>query len=227
MVQIKICGITKLEDALACAAAGADLLGFNFYPGSPRYIEPEAAREIIDQLPAAILSVGVFVNAGKPEEVARLANAAGVAAVQLHGDESPSYCRELEGRFVIKALRANEGFKPESASEYATDAVLLDSFDVHMRGGTGKVVDWSLARRTCELVPKLILAGGLGPENVAAAVASVQPYGVDACSSLESSPGRKDIAQVRAFIKAIRADDGFTGRNVIRLFPDAQPQEKK
>ncbi len=207
MTTIKICGITNLHDALACADAGANLLGFNFYPGSPRYIEPEAARKIIEQLPAAILSVGVFVNAGEPQKVAGLADAAGVAAVQLHGDESPSYCRELSGRFVIKALPANEGFKPESAAEYDTDAVLLDSFDVQVRGGTGKVFDWSLARRTWELVPNLILAGGLGPENVAEAVASVRPYGVDACSSLESSPGRKDVARVRAFIKTIRAHE--------------------
>src|SRR6185503_18559248 len=109
MVQIKICGITNVDDALACVDAGADLLGFNFYPDSPRYIEPDAAREIVAQLPAAILTVGVFVNAGEPPKVARLADAAGVAAVQVHGDESPSYCRELNGRFVIKALRATKG----------------------------------------------------------------------------------------------------------------------
>ncbi|HXL79811.1 MAG TPA: phosphoribosylanthranilate isomerase [Pyrinomonadaceae bacterium] len=207
MVRIKICGITNLEDALACADAGADLLGFNFYPGSPRYIKPETAREVVAQLPAAILTVGVFVNAGTPQNVARLIDAVGVAAVQLHGDESPSYCRELDGRFVIKALRAGENFKPESAAEYDTDAVLLDSLDQSLRGGTGRTFDWSIARSTKTKVPKLILAGGLGPENVAEAVASVQPYGVDACSSLESSPGRKDIARVRAFIKAIRAHE--------------------
>jgi phosphoribosylanthranilate isomerase len=213
MVQIKICGISNLEDALACADAGADLLGFNFYPGSPRYIEPDAARKIIEHLPGAILSVGVFVNAGEPKEVASLADASGVAAVQLHGDESPSYCRQLSGRFVIKALRANEGFKPESAAEYETYAVLLDGFDQSLRGGTGRTFDWSIARSTKTKVPKLILAGGLGPENVAEAVASVQPYGVDACSSLESSPGRKDIARVRAFITAIRGEPPSQERN--------------
>src|SRR6266849_4872050 len=213
VVRIKICGITNLEDALACADAGANLLGFNFYSGSPRYIEPEAARKIIGQLPGAILTVGVFVDAGEPEEVARLADAAGVAAVQLHGNESPSYCRELDGRFVIKALRANEGFKPESAAEYKTDAVLLDAFDQSLRGGTGKTFDWSIARSTKTKVPKLILAGGLGPENVAEAVASVQPYAVDACSSLESSPGRKDIARVRAFIAAIRGESPSQEKN--------------
>jgi phosphoribosylanthranilate isomerase len=206
MVRIKICGITNLEDALACADAGADLLGFNFYSGSPRYIKPEVAREVVAQLPAAILSVGVFVNAGEPEDVARVADVAGVAAVQLHGDESPAYCRELAGRFVIKALRVTGDFKPQSAAEYETDAVLLDGFDQSLRGGTGRTFDWSMAQRTREVVSRIFLAGGLGPENVAAAVASVQPYAVDACSSLESSPGRKDIARVRAFITAIRGE---------------------
>ena len=207
MTTIKICGITNLDDALACADAGADLLGFNFYPGSPRYIEPAAAREIVRQLPTSILTVGIFVNAGSPKDVERLADKAGVAAVQLHGDESPAYCRELNGRYVVKALRAEEGFNPESAAEYATGAILLDSFDGQARGGSGKVFDWLLARQTAELVPKLFLAGGLGPENVAAAVASVQPFGVDACSRLEISPGRKDIALVRRFIDAIRSTE--------------------
>jgi phosphoribosylanthranilate isomerase len=207
MVQIKICGITNLEDALACADAGADLLGFNFYCGSPRYITPEDTRRIVVQLPAAILTVGVFVNAGAARDVARLAEIAGVAAVQLHGNESPSYCRELSGRFVIKALSVGDGFDPQSAAEFEAYAVLLDSFDVRLRGGTGKTLDWSLARHTRKAVQKLFLAGGLGPENVAEAVASVQPYGVDACSGLESSLGRKDIARVRAFIKAIRAHE--------------------
>ena len=206
MVRIKICGITNLDDALACADAGADLLGFNFYPGSPRYIEPAAAREIVRQLPGSILTVGIFVNAGTPKDLERLADKGGVNAVQLHGDESPAYCRELNGRFVIKALRATDGYTPESAGEYATAAILLDSFDARARGGSGKVFDWSLARQTAELVPKLFLAGGLDPENIAAAVASVQPFGVDACSRLETSPGRKDVALVRRFIDAIRSD---------------------
>ncbi|MEO7969762.1 MAG: phosphoribosylanthranilate isomerase [bacterium] len=204
MVQIKICGITNLGDALACAAAGANLLGFNFYSGSPRYIEPVAAREIVDQLPTTILSVGVFVDAGTAKEVQRLAEVAGVTAVQLHGNESPSYCRELTGRFVIKALRANEGFNPDSAADYETDALLLDSFDPQLAGGTGKIFDCSLAQRISKFTPKLFLAGGLEPGNVAQAVARVQPYAVDACSRLELSPGRKDIEKVRAFISAIR-----------------------
>jgi phosphoribosylanthranilate isomerase len=207
MTTIKICGITNLEDAWACADAGANMLGFNFYTDSPRYIEPAAAREIVRQLPASILTVGIFINAGTPKDVERSADKAGVNAVQLHGDESPAYCRELNGRFVIKALRATDEYTPESAAEYATDAILLDSFDTQTRGGSGKIFDWSLAQRTNELVPKLFLAGGLDPENVAAAVASVRPFGVDACSRLESSPGHKNIARVHAFIKAIRAHE--------------------
>jgi phosphoribosylanthranilate isomerase len=207
MVRIKICGITNLDDALLCVTAGADLLGFNFFPGSPRYIDPAAAREIVAQLPASTSTVGVFVDAGTPKQVQRLADIAGVTAVQLHGKESPSYCRELTGRFVIKALRANQGFNPESATDYETDALLLDSFDPQLAGGTGKTFDWSVAQRTKKLVRKLFLAGGLQPENVTEAVATVQPFAVDACSGLEISPGRKDIAKVRAFIAAVRSGE--------------------
>lgn len=203
MVQIKICGITNLEDALACAAAGANMLGFNFYPASPRYVKPAAARSIIEQLPGEAMTVGVFVNAGAPAEVMRIADLAGMSALQLHGDESPAYCRELRGRFVIKALRANDRFNAASAAQYETDAILLDAFADGARGGTGKVFDWSIARRINRNV-KLFLAGGLGPENIGPALAAVQPYAVDACSRLESSPGRKDIEKVRAFITAVR-----------------------
>jgi phosphoribosylanthranilate isomerase len=204
MVRVKICGITNLEDARAAVRAGADALGFNFYRRSPRFIEPETARRIIQELPAAVLTVGVFVNEGGPEAVARIADRACVAAVQLHGDESPRYCRALKDRFVIKALRVRDDFEPESAAHYETDAILLDAFVESARGGTGRVVDWSLARRTRELVPKLFLAGGLSPENVASAIQAVEPYAVDACSRLESAPGRKDASRLRAFIAAAR-----------------------
>jgi phosphoribosylanthranilate isomerase len=204
MTFIKICGITNQADALLSVEAGADALGFNFYRRSPRYIELAAAREIIERLPATVLCVGVFVNEAEPQEVARLADAARVGAVQLHGDESPEYCRALQERYVIKALRAGADFAPERATEYETQAILLDAFSATTYGGTGRTVDWSLARRVRELSAKLFLAGGLSPENVAAAIAAVKPYAVDACSSLESAPGRKDVLRVRAFIKAVR-----------------------
>ena len=202
MVRVKICGITNLEDARASIDAGAHALGFNFYPASPRYIEPSAARRIIEQLPASILCVGVFVNLPEAEQVKRLASEAGVEAIQLHGDESPEYCERLVDFFVIKALRVNGDFEPEQAARYETEAVLLDGFSPVAFGGAGQGFDWSIAMRCRELVAKLFLAGGLNANNVAAAIAAVQPYAVDACSGLESSPGRKDMAKVRAFIEA-------------------------
>ena len=202
MVRVKICGITNLEDARATINAGADVLGFNFYAPSPRYIEPSAARRIIDQLPDSILCVGVFVNLPDAEQVKSLASEAGVQAVQLHGDESTEYCKDLKDLFVIKALRVNSEFEPERAARYETDAVLLDGFSPVAYGGVGQRFDWSVAVRTRELVEKLFLAGGLDADNVAAAIKLVQPYAVDACSGLESTPGRKDMVKVRDFIEA-------------------------
>ncbi|HEX8923021.1 MAG TPA: phosphoribosylanthranilate isomerase [Pyrinomonadaceae bacterium] len=201
---IKVCGITNLEDALTAIESGADALGFNFYPKSPRYITPENARRIIEQLPSEVMSVGVFVNESAPEEVARISDSVGLKAVQLHGDESPEYCSALRGRFVIKALSVGEEFEPERVKDYDTNAILLDAYARDARGGTGRVVDWEVARRVRELVPQLFLAGGLSPENVAEAIAAVDPYAVDACSSLESVPGLKNAERVRAFIAAAR-----------------------
>jgi phosphoribosylanthranilate isomerase len=122
----------------------------------------------------------------------------------LHGDESPEYCRSLAARFRIKALRVGPAFKPESASAYETEAILLDAFDTRARGGTGRTIDWAVARAVRELVPRLFLAGGLSPENIEEALAAVEPYGIDACSGLECAPGRKDGARVREFIARAR-----------------------
>jgi phosphoribosylanthranilate isomerase len=202
MVRVKVCGITRLEDARVAAEAGAYALGFNFYGGSRRFIKPEDARRIIEQLPPAVLTVGVFVNEAEPEAVARIVEASGVSAVQLHGDESPAYCRALKGLRVIKALRVGEGFAPESVLEYETEAILLDGFDAKERGGTGRTFDWEIARRVGRLVPRLILAGGLSPDNVCEAIEKVRPFAVDACSSLETEPGIKDASRVRAFLSA-------------------------
>ncbi|HEV2913290.1 MAG TPA: phosphoribosylanthranilate isomerase [Pyrinomonadaceae bacterium] len=200
MVKIKVCGITNLEDALVAVDAGADALGFNFYRLSARFITPADARRIIERLPETVLSVGIFVNEERPETLARMADEAAVGAVQLHGDESPEYCRALGDRFVIKALRVGEGFRPESASAYQTEAILLDALDRDARGGTGRTIDWRVARKVRALIPKLFLAGGLSPDNIEEALAAVEPYGVDACSGLECAPGRKDAARVRDFI---------------------------
>lgn len=207
MVKVKVCGITNSGDALAAMAAGADALGFNFYRRSPRYIAPDMARAIIAELPHAsgVLCVGVFVNEDSAATVARMATEAGVAAVQLHGDESPEYCAELRGLRVIKALRVGEDFAPEQAAAYRAESVLLDAYSAKARGGTGETFDWELARRTREVVSQLYLAGGLTVENVADACAAVEPYAVDVCSGVEFAPGRKDAARVRAFVAAVRA----------------------
>lgn len=205
MTFIKICGITNLDDALAAVDAGADALGFNFYKPSPRYVTPDAARHIISEMPKSVLTVGVFVNEPSPQSVEDLVTDAAVTAIQLHGDESPSYCRDLKGRYVIKALAATAGFDTQRAAEYDVDAILLDTKDDALRGGTGRVFDWSIAQRVRRTVPKLFLAGGLSLQNIEDAIRSVDPYGVDACSALEKIPGKKDHERMRTFVKIIRS----------------------
>jgi tryptophan synthase beta chain len=202
-VRVKVCGITNLEDALLCVREGVDILGFNFYPGSPRYIAPDKARCILDQLPSEIFTVGVFVNE-KAEDVISIAARAGVDAVQLHGDETAAFCRDLSQLFVIKALRVSDDFEAEAASRYETAAVLLDAFSPDARGGTGRRFDWNVAQETSRFASKLFLAGGLTPENVSEAIRSVKPYAVDVCSSLESAPGIKSEERLTAFMKAVR-----------------------
>ena len=205
MTFIKICGITNLDDALAAVDAGADALGFNFYEPSPRYIAPDVAREIINRLPTTILTVGVFVNEESPQAVEDLARHAGVTAIQLHGDESPDFCRTMENRYVIKALAAGADFDMQRALDYEVDAILLDTKHGTLRGGTGRVFDWSIAFEARRLVPKLYLAGGLGIDNIEDAIKSVDPFAVDACSALEETPGKKNHERMRAFVKAIRS----------------------
>ena len=204
MTFIKICGITNLDDALAAVHAGVDALGFNFYKPSPRYIPPSAAREIVEQLPATVLTVGVFVNE-ESQAVMSIANEAGVKALQLHGEESPAYCRDLSDFYVIKALAVSDSFDAKQSQAYDVDAIMLDTKDTRLHGGTGRVFDWSVAHEASQLVPKLYLAGGLSPENVAEAVATVRPYAVDACSSLEDRPGIKNHERMRAFVETVRS----------------------
>jgi phosphoribosylanthranilate isomerase len=205
MVKVKVCGITNRADAVAAIEAGADALGFNFYARSPRYVAPAEARRIIAELTERVLCVGVFVNEDSAATVARMAEEAGVSAVQLHGDEPPEYCAALGGLEVIKALRVGKDFAPAEAARYPSQSILLDAYNARARGGTGETFDWTLARRTREVVAQLYLAGGLMPENVAGAIAAVAPYAVDVCSGVELAPGRKDAARVRAFVAAVRA----------------------
>ena len=203
MTLVKVCGVTNVEDALAALDAGADMLGFNFYARSPRYITPAAARKIVERLPEAVSCVGVFVNESAPVFVERIAREAGLGAVQLHGDETPEYCQSLRDLTTIKALRVGAEYKVETAAAYDTDAVLLDAYVAGERGGTGHTFDWALATLTRERVPRLFLAGGLNPDNVAAALAAVRPYAVDVCSGVETSPGRKSPELMRRFVKAV------------------------
>lgn len=205
MTFIKICGITNVDDALAAVAAGADALGFNFYKPSPRYVTPQTAREIVKQLPLSVLTVGVFVNEESPQSVYNIASEAGVTALQLHGDESPSYCHELAGdRYVIKTLSVSNDFEIQMAQDYKVQAIMLDTKNNALRGGTGRVFDWSIAREVNHVVPKLFLAGGLSPENINEAIETVGPYAVDACSALEDEPGRKNHERMRTFVELVR-----------------------
>jgi phosphoribosylanthranilate isomerase len=203
MTVVKICGITNLDDALAAVAAGADALGFNFYKPSPRYITPQDAREIIEQLPETLLTVGVFVNE-EPAAVKAIAGEVGLRALQLHGDESSEYCRKLAEYYVIKTFAVSDSFDVQAAHEYKVEAIMLDTKHNSLRGGTGRVFDWSVAQQAALTIPKLFLAGGLSPENVQNAVETVRPFAVDACSALEDRPGKKNHERMRVFINTVR-----------------------
>jgi len=214
-VLVKICGITTLEDARAAINAGADLLGFNFYRASPRYIAPESARTIIEamRLETApgkeIRYVGVFVDPASPEELVRIVERSAIDAVQLHGDESAQFCEAVKRLLpkvkVIKVFRVRNGFDPTNIRDFPADAIMLDSFHPELRGGTGRSFDWAIAKRTGKFTPRLILAGGLTPENVARAIAEVKPYAVDVCSAVETAPGVKDAQRMQTFVRSVRS----------------------
>ncbi|HEY4284360.1 MAG TPA: phosphoribosylanthranilate isomerase [Chthoniobacterales bacterium] len=207
-VEIKICGITNLPDALESLKSGADALGFNFFPGSKRYVEFETARSWITQLPAGIQKVAVVV---KPtwEDAMKLARSGIFDFLQLHGGESPEFCRKLadQGIGFVKVLPMNDESSLAQPSAFSTNRVLLDSATVEGFGGTGRTFPWSLARRFIDAHPELQvgLAGGLTAENVAEAIAAVRPNGIDVTTGVEAAVGRKDPARLRAFISATRA----------------------
>jgi phosphoribosylanthranilate isomerase len=201
-IWVKICGITRLEDALAAVEAGADALGFVFAP-SPRRMTPQAVREITLRLPRTVATVGVFVDSPL-EDVRRTLAAAGLAMAQLHGAEPPGYVRSL-GASAIKALRVADEADVAAADDYDEGtAILLDSAK---GGGTGHAFPWSLAAGLAAR-RKVILAGGLGPSNVAEAVRVVSPWGVDVSSGVESAPGIKDAARIGEFVDAARRTAG-------------------
>ena len=202
-MRIKVCGITSFEDAAMALDLGVDALGFNFYPGSPRFLAPSSAGEIIHRLAPLAVTVAVFVNLGDTAEVERQARIAGVHVLQLHGDESPEYCLRLSGWKLIKALRLGSGSSPAGLERYPVAAFLLDARDDARYGGTGLSFDWDIARQLQTARP-IILAGGLRPDNVRDAIRIVRPYAVDVCSGVESAPGRKDRGKLSAFIREVR-----------------------
>ena len=198
MVKVKICGITSIADARMAVAAGADALGFVFFSQSPRHLTPEQASAIIAKLPPFVQAVGLFVNSGLAE-VNRIADQCRLDIVQLHGDESPDFCRQVNRR-VLKAFRVKDISSLDPVREYDVAGYLLDAWSPKAFGGTGVTFNWDMAALAKEYGP-LVLAGGLTPENVAAAVSKVNPYAVDVSSGVELSPGRKDPEKVREFIR--------------------------
>jgi len=202
-MKVKVCGITSYEDAAMLVDQGVDALGFNFFPRSPRYIDPSDAQKIIRRLPPFIVTVGLFVNVAEQSEVIKTARAAGVQVLQFHGNETPDYCRGFEDWPLIKALRIGNDVIFENLEEYPVHCFLLDVKDDALFGGTGKSFDWSLAKNIRHFRP-IILAGGLKPDNVREAIRVVNPYAVDVCSGVESAPGKKNLQKLTEFMNEVR-----------------------
>lgn len=203
MVRVKICGITNIVDALLASQLGVDALGFIFYPPSPRYIHPEAARKIVQALPPFVTTVGVFVN-HEIQEVLETMQLNGIDLAQLHGEESPEYCRHLSCK-VIKAFRIKEEQDLKALSPYRdhVQAFLLDTKVEQFYGGTGQTFPWELARKVSSL-GRIILAGGLNSQNIKEAIATGQPYAVDLNSGVEIAPGLKDQRKMATIMELIR-----------------------
>ena len=200
-VRIKICGVTRPEDAHLAASLGVDAIGFNFAPHSPRRVDAARARALAEGLPPFLTRVGVFVDA-EPEAMLAAAREAGLHVLQLHGDESPGFCQAL--RFPwYKAHRVGDGFDPAGVARWGGGTFLLDAASPDRQGGTGRSFDWGIARRAAAH-GRVILAGGLTPDNVAEAIGAARPYAVDVASGVESAPGRKDEALLRAFVTRAR-----------------------
>jgi phosphoribosylanthranilate isomerase len=203
-VQIKICGITNARDAKVCVELGATLIGLNFYPRSPRYIEPKVGRQILRTLPATVDAVGVFGD-GNAEEIRKAAKTARVRCIQLHGNFSPETARELTSDFrVIRAFSTHARFRPEEASLFPDCDVLIDAHHPDLRGGTGRTSNWPAARATLAFTRFLILSGGLNAQNVGGAIAAVRPHAADVCSGVERTPGMKDHRAIKNFVAAVR-----------------------
>ncbi|MBN1363288.1 MAG: phosphoribosylanthranilate isomerase [Syntrophaceae bacterium] len=205
MIQVKICGITNQEDAVVAAQCGAAAVGFIFYPPSPRYIKPDDAKKIISVLPDKPTKVGVFVNE-KPEEINKIRDFCTLDMIQLHGDESPEYCRHFPESIIIKAVELKNNEDIKHALDYDVAAILVDSRRGNLYGGTGKKSNWELAFLLSKRKP-LILSGGLNTENIADAVKTVKPAALDINSGVESSSGKKDHRKLSQIFDIIRVSD--------------------
>lgn len=206
MVKVKVCGITNMEDALGVCEAGADALGFVFYKNSPRFIEVKKAREIVNNLPPFVTTVGVFVNE-TAEKINKIIYETGLDVIQFHGDESPEFCNELRSSLnkrVVKAFKVKKQWSEKEfiklIQDYRVFAYLLDTYQEGVPGGTGETFDWSLVIQF-KRYGRIILAGGLNPDNIQEAIRVVRPWGVDVSSGVEERPGRKDLNKVREFIE--------------------------
>jgi len=203
LLRIKVCGITRLEDAVAAAECGADALGFVFYRKSPRFIEPEDAAAIIGKLPPFVVPVALFVNEDE-KKVSEITSMTGINVIQFHGDETPDYLSRFHER-VIRAVRIKAETPLDSLAGLDVSAILFDAYSAAAYGGTGATFDWGLVGNF-RGSSRIILAGGLTPENVGAAVRSVGPYAVDVSSGVESSPGIKDRKKMKLFITNARGN---------------------
>jgi phosphoribosylanthranilate isomerase len=203
IVKVKICGIGSLDEARAAQELGVDALGFNFWEHSPRYIAPAKAEAIIRELNPFVACIGVFVNE-RTERVREIQQQLGLAAVQLHGDESPEYCEGLAPIKLIKAFRVKEGFDPDSVKAYKVRAILLDAGVPGQFGGTGHSFDWRVALEVKQYGP-LVLAGGLTAENVGEAIQRVRPSVIDVCSGVEAEPGRKDPEKMKRLMAEVES----------------------
>jgi phosphoribosylanthranilate isomerase len=211
VTRVKICGITAVEDARDAVLLGADAIGLNFYANSPRYLDATQAAKIIESVPPLISVVGVFVNHPDPQNLEDFALSLGLHAVQLHGNETPDYCSMIQRVKVIKALRVDPNFRVDTLRSYGSSTFLLDAGSTDKYGGTGQSFNWDLVFGA-NAFGTIIIAGGLNPDNVADAVSTLHPYGVDVASGVESKPGKKDYEKMRRFIEAVhRADVALMG----------------
>ena len=202
VTRVKICGITSLEDALAAVDAGANALGFVFYSKSPRAVTPEQVKAIVRELPPFVTTVGLFVNERR-DVIEQTMASCGLDLIQLHGDETVHDCR-FEGRRVIKALRIKSAASLLLAEEFNVAGLLLDAWSDEVYGGSGEIFDWSILKDFASQRP-VILAGGLTPQNVAAAIREVRPFAVDVSSGVEAEPGRKDHEKMAEFVRQVRS----------------------